>query len=264
MQGGALRRTSWARVLGSAASRSAVAMSRRMAIDRTSRIVVAGAGSIGCYVGGCLALAGRRRGVAAAAASGGRHRPARPAHLRPRGRRPDAGAPALDADHRPGAALDGGPDHARHRQERRHGGDGGADCPSCAVRRRRRQPAERRRQPRRAARAPRRIAQAVVHGMVPFNVVQTRADGRSAALPSRDQRHAADRRRRSRACATLLDVPGVRRGRARRHGGVLWGKLVLNLNNALNALRGLPLAQELADARWRRCSPRRSRRRSPC
>ena len=27
--------------------------------DRTSRIVVAGAGSIGCYVGGCLALAGR-------------------------------------------------------------------------------------------------------------------------------------------------------------------------------------------------------------
>ncbi len=30
-----------------------------MAADRTSRIVVAGAGSIGCYVGGCLALAGR-------------------------------------------------------------------------------------------------------------------------------------------------------------------------------------------------------------
>src|SRR5438552_15013144 len=27
--------------------------------DLTSRIVVAGAGSIGCYVGGCLALAGR-------------------------------------------------------------------------------------------------------------------------------------------------------------------------------------------------------------
>src|SRR6516162_8770770 len=29
-------------------------------LDRTSRIVVAGAGSIGCYLGGCLALAGRR------------------------------------------------------------------------------------------------------------------------------------------------------------------------------------------------------------
>src|SRR5262245_52916869 len=31
----------------------------RMAADSRSRIVVAGAGSIGCYVGGCLALAGR-------------------------------------------------------------------------------------------------------------------------------------------------------------------------------------------------------------
>src|SRR5262245_46946287 len=30
-----------------------------MAADRNVRIVVAGAGSIGCYVGGCLALAGR-------------------------------------------------------------------------------------------------------------------------------------------------------------------------------------------------------------
>src|SRR5215813_12982383 len=30
-----------------------------MAADRKARIVVAGAGSIGCYVGGCLALAGR-------------------------------------------------------------------------------------------------------------------------------------------------------------------------------------------------------------
>src|SRR5215831_19741825 len=29
-------------------------------LDVTSRIVVAGAGSVGCYVGGCLALAGRR------------------------------------------------------------------------------------------------------------------------------------------------------------------------------------------------------------
>src|SRR3954451_19975270 len=28
-------------------------------LDRTSRIAVAGAGSIGCYAGGCLALAGR-------------------------------------------------------------------------------------------------------------------------------------------------------------------------------------------------------------
>jgi len=29
------------------------------------------------------------------------------------------------------------------------------------------------------------------------------------------------------------------------------GKLLLNLNNALNALSGLPLVTELADRRWR-------------
>src|SRR6185503_6007423 len=30
------------------------------------------------------------------------------------------------------------------------------------------------------------------------------------------------------------------------------GKLIINLNNALNALAGIPLAEELADRRWRR------------
>src|SRR5262249_38072305 len=33
---------------------------------------------------------------------------------------------------------------------------------------------------------------------------------------------------------------------------VLWGKLIFNLNNAINALAGIPLAAELADRRWRR------------
>ncbi len=32
---------------------------------------------------------------------------------------------------------------------------------------------------------------------------------------------------------------------------VLWGKLLMNLNNALNALSGLPLAAQLADRNWR-------------
>ncbi|MGI9349998.1 MAG: 2-dehydropantoate 2-reductase [Rhizobiaceae bacterium] len=32
---------------------------------------------------------------------------------------------------------------------------------------------------------------------------------------------------------------------------VLWGKLLVNLNNALNALSGLPLVDELADRNWR-------------
>ncbi len=34
--------------------------------------------------------------------------------------------------------------------------------------------------------------------------------------------------------------------------GVQWGKLLLNLNNAINALCGLPLAQQLRDRRFRR------------
>jgi 2-dehydropantoate 2-reductase len=34
--------------------------------------------------------------------------------------------------------------------------------------------------------------------------------------------------------------------------GVQWGKLLVNLNNALNALAGLPLRQQLAQRAWRR------------
>lgn len=34
--------------------------------------------------------------------------------------------------------------------------------------------------------------------------------------------------------------------------GVLWGKLLVNLNNALNALSDRPLVEELRDLRWRR------------
>lgn len=35
--------------------------------------------------------------------------------------------------------------------------------------------------------------------------------------------------------------------------GVLWGKLVINLNNAVNALSGKPLAAQLAERDYRRC-----------
>ncbi len=49
-----------------------------------------------------------------------------------------------------------------------------------------------------------------------------------------------------------LDVPGIAVAERADMTGVLWGKLILNLNNALNALSDLPLAAELADRRWRR------------
>ena len=35
---------------------------------------------------------------------------------------------------------------------------------------------------------------------------------------------------------------------------VLWAKLLLNLNNPINALSGLPLREQLLDAGWRRCT----------
>jgi hypothetical protein len=44
--------------------------------------------------------------------------------------------------------------------------------------------------------------------------------------------------------------------------GVQWGKLLVNLNNALNALGDLPLRQQLAQRPWRGCSPTRWRRAS--
>ena len=34
--------------------------------------------------------------------------------------------------------------------------------------------------------------------------------------------------------------------------GVQWGKLLVNLNNALNALSDLPLRKQLAQRGWRR------------
>lgn len=51
--------------------------------------------------------------------------------------------------------------------------------------------------------------------------------------------------------AATLDVEGCAMRETDDVQEVLWGKLLLNLNNALNALSGLPLAEELSDRRWR-------------
>ena len=158
----------------SGAARPAVAKSRRHGIDRTSRIVVAGAGSIGCYVGGCLALAGRDvrlllRPTLAEASAGTAC--ASPTSRAPTGRcRPRRSTLATD----PAAALAEARIVLVTVKSGATADDGGADRPSRAVRRRRRQPAERRRQSRRAARASRRVAAASCrHG-----ALQRRADAR--------------------------------------------------------------------------------------
>ena len=50
----------------------------------------------------------------------------------------------------------------------------------------------------------------------------------------------------------FLSVPGSRFAATRDIRAAQWGKLLVNLNNALNALSGLPLREQLADRRWRR------------
>ncbi|MEO1077977.1 MAG: 2-dehydropantoate 2-reductase [Pseudomonadota bacterium] len=87
----------------------------------------------------------------------------------------------------------------------------------------------------------------VVAGMVPFNVLSM-GGGRfhrgtsgglviGAGMPGLSQLLASP-------LLMLEEKPDMR--------AVQWGKLLLNLNNALNALSGLPLQQQLASRAWRR------------
>jgi 2-dehydropantoate 2-reductase len=214
-----------------------------------ARIVVAGAGSIGCYVGGCLAQAGRdvtlllRPSLAGIIASHG----VRVSDLdgADRALAPSAIKPATD----PAAAFAGaeivlvtvksGDTAAIARLIAEHApagvivvslqnGVGNVDVLLASVGGMGR----------------------VVPGMVPFNVVQSHGDGG----PARFHRATSGTILIGSGQAGLLqalDVPGARVAEHTNMSGVMWSKLLLNLNNALNALCGLPLATQLADRRWR-------------
>jgi 2-dehydropantoate 2-reductase len=91
----------------------------------------------------------------------------------------------------------------------------------------------------------------VVAGMVPFNVVQTRSE-RGAPRFHRATSGTVQIGVGVAGLREALAVPGVAVAESTDMPGVLWGKLLLNLNNALNALAGIPLAAELGDKRWRR------------
>jgi 2-dehydropantoate 2-reductase len=84
----------------------------------------------------------------------------------------------------------------------------------------------------------------VCGAMVPFNVL--RSDGTKFHRGTSGAIIVSDRGGElARALGALLTGAGVP---ARTHAdieGVLWGKLVLNLNNALNALSGLPIRRQL-------------------
>ncbi|AAV94271.1 2-dehydropantoate 2-reductase [Ruegeria pomeroyi] len=84
-------------------------------------------------------------------------------------------------------------------------------------------------------------------GMVPFNVVPL-GEATWHRASSGDIVIAAG----PGGLGAALTVPGLPVAESLRIEAVQWGKLVINLNNALNALSGLTLVQQLADRSWRR------------
>jgi 2-dehydropantoate 2-reductase len=221
-----------------------------MAADRRLRIAVAGAGSIGCYIGGCLALAGRdvtlllRPALAEAIARYGLRvsdldgvdRVLAPSAVR---LATDPAAAFAEADAILVTVKSGATEAmagliAEHAASgvtvvSLQNGVGNVDVLLARLGGMAR----------------------VVPGMVPFNVVQTLAQGQ----PVRVHRATSGTVQIGAGAAGLreaLAVKGAAVAESRDMAGVLWGKLLLNLNNALNALAGIPLAAELGDKRWRR------------
>ncbi len=90
----------------------------------------------------------------------------------------------------------------------------------------------------------------VLAGMVPYNVVRAGPghlhQGTSGQLMA--QSHPA-----LRAFLPLFAAAGLPLQLRRDMAAVQAGKLLLNLNNALNALAGIPLREELSQRAWRRC-----------
>ena len=84
-------------------------------------------------------------------------------------------------------------------------------------------------------------------GMVPYNVVSP-APGRYHKATSGEIALEAG----PGDLAEALDVPGLIFEEHADFEAVAWGKLLANLNNALNALSGLPLREQLMQRGWRR------------
>lgn len=220
-----------------------------MSLGPKSRIIVAGAGSVGCYLGGCLAAAGRDvtlllrpRLLEVIAPSGLQIR-----DLNGKTRSVPPSALALVAD--ASMALKS------------------ADLILVTVKCR--STAEMGKFI--AAHAPESVvvvslqngvanlrvladvlgpARRLLGGMVPFNVVQ-RVEGEAVPNFRRGSRGTIRIATGVPGLRDLLDVEGAPVAEISNIEAVLWGKLLINLNNALNALSDLPLAAELADRQWR-------------
>ncbi|MDX8525439.1 2-dehydropantoate 2-reductase [Mesorhizobium sp. MSK_1335] len=211
-------------------------------------IAIAGAGSIGCYVGGCLALAGRKvvflgRGrIVEAMRQGG----LRVSDLDGRDRRVEAQAIAATDD--PVTALheadvilvtvkSGGTEdmaklvavHGRSDAvvvSLQNGVDN-ADRLRAGLRGRR-----------------------VLTGMVMFNVVQS-PDGEVPFRVHRASQGEVMIDDGVDGLVDLLNVDGLAVEARADMKAVQWSKLLMNLNNALVALSDLPLARQLANRSWR-------------
>lgn len=89
----------------------------------------------------------------------------------------------------------------------------------------------------------------IVPGMVGFNVAQIGDNrfhcGTDGEIVIADVGGALQ-------LATALNTAGLPAMVRRDMLEVQWGKLLLNLNNAVNALSGLPLKQQLSNAKWRK------------
>jgi 2-dehydropantoate 2-reductase len=86
----------------------------------------------------------------------------------------------------------------------------------------------------------------VLAATVPFNVIAA-GEGRFHRATSGDIVIEQD----DAGTAGRLSVPGLTMRASADIAGVQWGKLLVNLNNALNALSDLPLRQQLAQRSWR-------------
>lgn len=86
----------------------------------------------------------------------------------------------------------------------------------------------------------------VLAAMVPFNVVAG-GEGRFHRATSGDIVIERDEA----GTAARLSVSALQMRASSDIVGVQWGKLLVNLNNAINALSGLPLRQQLARRSWR-------------
>ena len=86
----------------------------------------------------------------------------------------------------------------------------------------------------------------VLAGMVPFNVLAL-GDGKFHRATSGDILIDTD----TANIAAQLNVQGLGVRSHPNMTGIQWGKLLVNLNNALNALSNLPLRDQLAQKSWR-------------